>query len=153
MGKDRELGAKNALLWHLPDDLKRFKAITSGHAIIMGRKTFEAIGKPLPQRKNIVITRQPDYKAEGCVVVSSLEAALKTAGEDSEVFIIGGGEIYKLALPVANKMYLTFVDANVPADTFFPKFNENEWRLVREEPHMKDEKHPYSFVFKLYERK
>jgi dihydrofolate reductase len=155
IGRNRELGFGNKLPWHLPDDLKRFKEITRGHSIIMGRKTYESIGKALPERKNIVITRNADYKAPGAVVVGSIEEAFKetgaAAGED--VFVIGGGEIYRLALPYADKMYLTFVDAEIPADTYFPEFNENEWRITGAVPHEADEKHAHRFVFKTYERK
>ena len=155
IGKNRELGFGNKLPWHLPDDLKRFKEITRGHAIIMGRKTYESIGKALPERKNIVVTRNAGYQAPGAVVVDSIEEALReasaAAGED--VFVIGGGEIYKLALPFADKMYLTFVDAEIPADTYFPEFNEGEWRVTGAVPHEADEKHLYRFIFKTYERK
>lgn len=167
MGRNRELGFGNQLPWHLPDDLKRFKALTTGHVIVMGRKTYEAIGRPLPNRTNVVITRNKGFSAHGCVVVNSMEDAIKTAetsrssvGANSantansadEIFVIGGAEIYKLALPFANRMYLTHVDADMNADVYFPEFNEKEWRIVKTEPHARDEKHPYSFVFKVYER-
>ena len=156
MGKNRELGFGNKLPWHLPDDLKRFRETTRGHAVIMGRKTYESIGQPLPQRKNIIVTRNPDYRAEGCLAVSSIEEAFKAAGEeggDSEIFVIGGEEIYRLALPYADKLYLTFVDTALPADAFFPEFDENDWRVTYEEAHGKDDKHPYVFIFKTYEKK
>jgi dihydrofolate reductase len=157
MGRKRELGNKNKLPWHLPDDLKRFRDITRGHSIIMGRKTYESIGKVLPDRQNIVVTRDPDYKVPGGVVVNSMEEAIGYTTEDvidgKEVFIIGGGEIYRLALPYADKMYLTFVDAEIPADTFFPEFNEKEWREVSAVPHAADDRHAFPFVFKTYEKK
>jgi len=155
IGRNRELGFGNKLPWHLPDDLKRFKEITHGHSIIMGRKTYESIGKALPERKNIVITRNADYKAPGAVVVDTILEAFKEAGTAAgeDVFVIGGGEIYRLALPYADKMYLTFVDAEIPADTYFPEFNENEWRITGAVPHEADEKHAHRFVFKTYERK
>jgi len=155
MGKSRELGFGNKLPWHLPDDLKRFKELTRGHAVIMGRKTFESIGRPLPERKNIVITRDHAYVAPGCTVVGSFEEALKEARDtegDGEVFIIGGAEIYKLALPMADKMYLTFVDAEREADAFFPEFKEGEWNVVQEESHPADDRHLYAFTFRVYER-
>lgn len=158
MGKNRELGFGNKLPWHLPDDLKRFKELTRGHAVIMGRKTFESIGRPLPERKNIIITRSRGYVAPNCIVADSLEKALeeeangKGGQNDSEVFVIGGAEIYKLALPRADKMYLTFVEAAPEADTYFPEFDESEWRVVRSEPHAADEKHPHPFIFKVYDR-
>ncbi len=153
IGKNRELGFKDKLLWRLPDDLKRFKKITTGHAIVMGRKTYETIGRPLPDRKNIVITRNDAYLAPGCIVVSSLDEAIEAAGGDSEVFVMGGGEIYALALASADRMYLTFVDAATPADTFFPEFNAADWKLVSEEPHAADDRHAYPFVFRIYDRK
>ena len=153
MDRGRGLGFENKLSWHLPDDLKRFKATTKGHAIIMGRKTFESIGRPLPDRKNIIITRNTGYSAPGCILVHSIEEALKEAGDESEVFIIGGGEIYTLGLPYANKMYLTFVDAEIAADAHFPKFDEDEWNVITTETHAKDEKHPYEFTYKEYEKK
>jgi dihydrofolate reductase len=153
MGKDRELGFGNKLPWHLPDDLKRFKALTKGHAVVMGRKTYESIGMPLPERKNIIVTRDINYSAPGCLVVHSIEEALSAAGDDKEIFIIGGGEIYALALPLANKMYLTFVDVKIKANVFFPDFDESEWRVTKTESHERDLKHEYPFVFKIFERK
>ncbi|HEX4104413.1 MAG TPA: dihydrofolate reductase [Candidatus Paceibacterota bacterium] len=157
MGKNREFGLGDQLPWHLPDDLKHFKALTRGHTVIMGRKTYESIGKPLPDRKNIIITRNKDFKADGCVVVGSMEEALAEtkndpAGNDRKVFVIGGAEIYKLALPYAQKIYLTLVDASPKADKYFPEFGEKEWRLIKEESHARDEKHPHAFVFREYER-
>ncbi len=153
MGKNRELGFGNKLPWHLPDDLKRFKALTRDHAVIMGRKTFESIGKPLPERKNIIVTRDPGYVVAGAIVTHSIEEAIKEAGDDSEIFVIGGAEIYRLALPRANKMYLTFVEAELQADVYFPEFDGAEWNVVREEPHEANEKHKYRFTFREYERK
>lgn len=157
MGRKRELGNGNKLPWHLPDDLARFRDITRGHSIIMGRKTYESIGKVLPDRKNIIVTRDPGYAAPGGTVAGSMEEALQEArkggGADEEIFVIGGGEIYKLALPYADKMYLTFVDAEIPADTYFPEFDENEWRVVGAVPHAADDRHAFPFVFKTYEKK
>src|SRR5258708_5209104 len=153
MGKNRELGFGNKLPWHLPDDLKRFKALTRDHAVIMGRKTFESIGKPLPERKNIIVTRDPGYVVAGAIVTHSIEEAIKEAGDDSEIFVIGGAEIYRLALPRANKMYLTFVEAELQADVYFQEFDGAEWNVVREEPHEANEKHKYRFTFREYERK
>jgi len=156
-GKNRGLGFEGKLLWHLSDDLKRFKALTKGHAVIMGRKTFESIGKPLPDRMNIVITNNPDYQApDGVVVADSMEFAVGYVTEEQlagrDIFIIGGAEIYRLGMPFTTKMYLTFVDADIPADVFFPEFDESEWKVVTTEPHAADEKHPYPFVFKVFER-
>ncbi len=122
--KNAAVGNGGKLLFHISDDLKRFKALTSGHPVIMGRKTFESIGHPLPLRTNIVITRNPNFAAEGVVVISSLEEAIKKAGEiDSEIFIIGGGEIYAQALPLTDKLYLTLVESERVGDVFFP-----DWR-------------------------
>lgn len=153
IGKNRELGFQNKLPWRLPDDLKRFRDITRGHAVVMGRKTYESIGRPLPDRKNIIITRNASYVAPGCVVVASLDDAIKAAENDPEVFVMGGAEIYALALNRADKMYLTFVDAAIPADAYFPEFDESQWQLVSEETHAADEKHAYPFVFKVYDKK
>ena len=126
IGENRELGRDNKLLWRIPEDLKRFRVLTEGHPIIMGRKTFESIGRPLPKRTNIIITRQADYKAEGCIVVGSVEAAIAKAKEfdEQEIFIIGGGEIYKQALPMVDKLYLTVVKGSFHADVFFPDYSE-----------------------------
>lgn len=154
MDSNRGLGFGNKLPWHLPDDLKRFKELTQGHPVIMGRKTYESIGRALPERENIIITRNADYKAQGCTVVDSIKEAIAEAQKsDDNVFIIGGAEIYKLGLPFVDTLYLTFVDVDVSADVFFPEFDENEWSVVKEEPHPADPKHPYSFTFRVYEKK
>ena len=127
------IGGNNQLLWHISEDLKRFKALTSGHSIIMGRKTFESIGRPLPNRKNIVVSRNSNLIIEGCIIVNSLNEALEiTVGED-EAFVVGGGELYRQALPLAKKMYLTKVHKNFEGDTVFPTVNFNEWNLVLEQ--------------------
>jgi dihydrofolate reductase len=120
----------------------------------MGRRTHEAIGRPLPGRKNIIITRDASYNAEGCITVHAFEDALAAArDDDKEIFVIGGTEIFKLALPHAQKMILTFVDASPEADTYFPEFDQNEWRETKSEPYQKDSENPYDFVIKTYERK
>lgn len=144
------IGGGNKLLWHIPDDLKRFKQITSGHSVIMGRKTFESIGKPLPNRRNIVISRNPNIDIQGVEVANSLEDALAMTQNETEVFIIGGGEIYKQALPLASKLYLTRVHKKYEGDTDFPEIVEHDWRLVYSE-----EKNPTSgpgYTFEEYER-
>lgn len=151
--ENNALGKDNDLLWHLPEDFKRFKQITSGHYIIMGRKTFESFPKPLPNRTHIIITRQEDYLAEGCLVVHSLEEAMEIAPQNEEVFIIGGAQIYKQALPFADKIDLTRVHIELDADAFFPEFNTSEWNLVFSEKHFKDEKHQYDFTFETYIKK
>lgn len=151
--ENNALGKDNDLLWHLPEDFKRFKQITSGHYIIMGRKTFESFPKPLPNRTHIIITRQEEYLVDGCLVVHSLEKALEIAPQNEEIFIIGGAQIYKQALPFADKIDLTRVHIELDADAFFPEFNTSEWNLVFSEKHFKDEKHQYDFTFETYIKK
>ncbi|AJH13848.1 MULTISPECIES: dihydrofolate reductase [Myroides] len=149
--ENNALGKDNDLLWHLPDDFKHFKDLTSHHFIIMGRKTFESFPKPLPNRTHIIITRQEDYDAPAaCIVVNSLEKALDLVTEQDESFIIGGGEIYNLALPFADKIELTRVHTVLEADAFFPVIDPKEWKLVREEFHDKDARHQYPFTFLTY---
>jgi dihydrofolate reductase len=147
------LGKNNELLWHLPNDFKRFKAITTGHYIIMGRKTFESFPKPLPNRIHIIITRQKNYNYEGCIVVDSLQNALATCSKEKEVFIIGGGEIYKQSMDIADKLDVTKVYHTFEADTFFPEIDLDKWNLTASEFHPKDEKHLYDFSFQTYIRK
>lgn len=152
--ENNALGKDNDLVWHLPDDFKRFKAITSGHFIIMGRKTFESFPKPLPNRTHIIITRQKEYQVpEGCLVVASIEEALQLCLQNEEVFIIGGGEIYKQSIEIADKIELTRVHTEVEADTFFPEIDPNNWKLVEEEYHPKDEKHQFDFTYLTYLKK
>lgn len=135
--ENRALGKNNRLIYYIPEDLKRFKQITSGHPIIMGRKTFESIGQPLPNRKNIVVTHDKDYFAEGITVVHSVEEALKEAEGTDEVFIIGGGQIYQEAIKLADKLYLTVIEGNPEADTFFPDFQDFK-KVVFEQSHESD---------------
>lgn len=132
LGKNRALGLGNELLWPIPDDLKRFKELTTGHAIIMGSKTYESIGKPLPNRTNIIITRNEEYDAPGAIITHSLEEAIEKAG-DGEVFIIGGAQIYTLALPFADKLYLTLINDEKEADAFFPDYSEFKKETLIEE--------------------
>ncbi len=153
--EDNALGKGNDLLWHLPDDFKRFKKITSGHKIIMGRKTFESFPKPLPNRIHIIITRDKEYRVShpDCQVVHSLHEALEKVENEKTSFIIGGGEIYKQAAPFSNKIELTRVHATFKdADTFFPEIDWTKWQLINEEYHPKDEKHHYSFTYLTYVR-
>ncbi|MDQ7918118.1 dihydrofolate reductase [Mesonia sp. MT50] len=152
-GKNNELGKDNDLVWHLPDDFKRFKKLTTGHCIIMGRKTFESFPKPLPNRTHIVLTRDKKYKNEDCTVVHHIEDALAFAADDKQPFIIGGGEIYSLALPYVQKMELTRVHGTFDVDTYFPEFDKNNWKLIEEVFHEKDEDHKYSFTYYTYTRK
>ncbi len=147
MAKNRVIGREQRLPWHLPADLRHFKKITMGHPIIMGRRTFESIGRPLPGRKNIVVTRQRDFQAKGCEVVHSLEEALRAAEPAEEAFIIGGAELYRQALPLAEKIYLTLLDAEIEGDTFFPELDTEEWREIQRETFEPDEKNPYRYAF------
>ncbi len=151
-GENNALGKDGDLVWHLPDDFKRFKQLTTGHYIIMGRKTFESFPKPLPNRTHVVITRNKNYDKEGCIVVHTLEDALEIAKDDEQPFIIGGGEIYSLALPFAKKIELTRVHGSFDADAFFPKLDTTQWKLVDEVFHDKDERHNYAFTYLTYVR-
>lgn len=146
------IGKDNDMLWRLPDDFKRFKALTSGHSIIMGRKTFESLPGILPNRTHVIVTRNKDYKVDGCEVESSLAEALITTRTEKDVFIIGGGEIYNQGMELADKIELTRVHANFDGDTFFPEINLNEWKLINEEFHDSDLKHQYSFTYQTYIR-
>lgn len=153
MGLDNEIGNDNQLLWHLPRDLKRFKEITSGHPIIMGRKTFESIGKPLPNRTNIVVSRKIDWFQEGVLIVGSLKEALKFAKKiDEDLFIIGGGTIYEQTIEIADRLEVTLVKANLEADTFFPKIDEKIWKKTDETCHSKDDKNGFDMCFQTFER-
>ncbi len=153
--KNNALGKDNDLLWHLPDDFKRFKRLTTGQKIIMGRKTFESFPKPLPDRTHIIITRDKNYSVPhlDCIVKHSLKDALKLIENDDLSFIIGGGEIYRQGERFANKIELTRVHTSFEADTFFPEIDKNIWTLVKEEYHPRDEKHQYDFTYMTYERK
>lgn len=151
--ENNALGKDNQLLWHLPDDFKRFKSLTTGHYIIMGRKTFESFPKPLPNRTHVIISRQPDYHPEGCIVVDSLEKAIAACPKTEEVFVIGGGQIYHQAISIVDKIDITRVHHTFEADTFFPEINPNEWELTAEEFHPKDDKHQYDFTFQTFIRK
>ena len=149
--ENNALGKNNDLLWHLPDDFKRFKKLTTGHKIIMGRKTFESFPKPLPNRVHIIITRDQNYTVNfsDCIIVHSLEAALEEV-KNEDCFVIGGGEIYKQSEAFCTKIELTRVHTSLEADTFFPEINPNNWKLIAEEYHPKDEKHAYAFSYLTY---
>ena len=151
--ENNALGKNNEMVWHLPDDFKRFKHFTSGHHIIMGRKTFESLQKPLPNRTHVVITRQKDYQPEGCIVVDSMENAIAVCPKDQDIYVIGGGEIYNLSLPFADKIELTRVHHTFEADAFFPEINPAEWELITEKNHPKDEKHNLDFSYQTFIRK
>ena len=152
IGKNRELGKDNDLLWHLPNDLKRFKKVTKGHTVIMGRKTFESLGKALPHRTNIIITRNKNYTAENCTVVNSLAEALQKVNNDNP-FILGGAEIYAQSMDIADTLDLTLVDATFEADAFFPEIDTTIWIEVYREDHKTDEQHPYNYSFVTYKKR
>ena len=153
IANNNALGKDNQLIWHLPADLKRFKQVTLGHHIIMGRKTFESLGKPLPNRTTIIITRNKNYMVEGCIVVNSLEEAIKSAQTDENPFILGGAEIYKQAMTVADALDLTFVHHAFNADAFFPEIDYNTWKETYREDLKADEKNKYDYSFVKYLRK
>lgn len=152
--ENNALGINNELPWHLPDDFKRFKTLTTGHKIIMGRKTLESFPKALPNRTHIVITRNSDYQPKfDCKVVTSIKDAVALTKDDAKSYIIGGGEIYKQSLDMASHIELTRIHATVKADTFFPEINLDEWVLIKEEYHAKDDKHLFDFTYLSYKRK
>jgi len=154
IGKNYELGKKNALLWNLPMDMKHFRDTTRGHTVIMGLKTFESVGKPLPHRRNIVVTRNPSFSHEGVEISNSLEDTVNSFKNiDEEIFVIGGGEIYKQTIANADRLYITHVDKSFPdADTFFPEIIPVVWNKVSHEEHKADEKNPLAFTFSTYEK-
>ena len=153
VGKNNEIGKNNELLWHLPNDLKYFKQITLGLPIIMGRKTFESIGRPLPGRVNVIVTRNSNFKPEGCIVVDSIQNAMKATMSAQNVMIIGGADIYSQTLPIADRIYLTEVDAELEADKFFPSIDQNLWEEISRKHNPKDEKNEYNFDFVVLKRK
>jgi len=153
MGQNRELGLDNKLLWKLPADMKFFRETTMGKPIIVGRKTYESFGgKPLPGRKNIVITRAADYQSEGAVVVHDINDAIEAAGDVEEIMIIGGASFYEQMLPKANRLYLTYVSGKFEADSWFPEFNQNEWKEISRQENKADEKNSFDFSFVVLDR-
>lgn len=153
MSKNRVIGRGGELPWRLSADLQRFKRLTMGHPIIMGRKTYESIGRALPGRTSVVITRQADYSAEGVLIAASLPEALQRCGDAAEAFVIGGGEIYSQALPLADRLYVTTVEADVEGDTFFPQWDTRQWQLVEETSHQADAKNSFGMKFQVFDRK
>ncbi len=151
--ENNALGKDNDLLWHLPNDFKRFKKITSGYPIIMGRKTFESLPGILPKRTHIIITRQNNYFKEGCLIANSLKEAIALANNSAKIFVIGGGEIYKQSMEIADCIELTRIHADFEADTFFPEIDETQWELVDKQFQEKDERHSYSFSFLTYKKR
>lgn len=152
MAKNRVIGRDNQLPWRLPEDLKYFRALTWGKPIVMGRRTHESIGRALPGRQNIVVTRAPGYQAEGCSVVGSLEDAWQIA-EGDEVMVIGGAEIYAQTLALAERLYLTLVDADIAGDTFFPDYDAGQWEEVERRCHEADQNNPYRYCYVSLQRK
>lgn len=157
MSSNRVIGRNKDLPWHLPDDFNFFKETTKGHCVIMGRKNFESLPpkfKPLPNRTNIVITRDQNYEAEGAEIVHSLETAIAKASQDSpeEIFIIGGGEIYKLGLAYADKIYLTEIKGEIEGDTYFPEFSKSQWKEISKTHHPIDDRHQFAFDFVVYKK-
>lgn len=148
--ENNALGKDNKMVWNLPDDYKRFREITTGHYIILGRKTFESLEKPLKNRTHVIVTRDKNYKAEDCIIVNSIEEALKAVPKDEDNFIIGGAEIYKQSIHLSDKIELTRVHTTCEADAFFPEIDTKEWELIAEKHHPKDEKHAFDFTYLTY---
>lgn len=154
LDKNRLIGRNNDLPWRLPADLAYFKRVTMGHTIIMGRKTYDSIGKPLPGRHNVIMTRNKDFHVEGCTVIHTVDdiLAMKESSNE-ELFVIGGAEIFEMVLPFTDRLYLTEIDEEFEGDTYFPTINEEEWQIVSKEKGIKDEKNPYDYFFVVYEKK
>jgi dihydrofolate reductase len=153
VGRQDEIGKAGKMPWHLPADLKHFKRNTLGKPVLMGRKTLEAIGRPLPERRNLVLTRDAAFHAQGCETVTSLEAAMQATATAPELMVIGGGEVYRLAWARADRVYLTRIQAGVEgADTFFPRLEPGQWREVSREEHGSDEKNPFDYAFSVFDR-
>lgn len=153
VAENNALGKNNDLLWHLPNDFKRFKEITSGHHIVMGRKTFESFPKPLPNRTHVIITRQKDFQFEGCIVVSDLEKAIAACPKTEDIYIIGGGEIYTQSISFADQLDITRVHHSFDADVYFPEIDPEIWELTNETFNSKDEKHLFDYTFQTFVRR
>ncbi|WHY36955.1 dihydrofolate reductase [Bacillus velezensis] len=153
MDENRLIGKDNDLPWHLPDDLAYFKKVTTGHTIVMGRKTFESIGRPLPNRRNIVVTSRDESSFPGCITADSAEEVLKLILADEECFVIGGAQLYSALFPYADRLYMTKIHHVFEGDRFFPEFNEDEWELTSRKQGVKDEKNPYDYEYLVYEKK
>lgn len=151
IAKNGIIGDKNSLLWHISEDMRFFRETTSGHPVIMGRKTYDSLGRPLPKRTNVVISRTTKH-IEGCTVVGSLEEAIALFPKEEEVFIIGGAQIYALAMEVADRLYLTRVEHDYQGDTSFPEWDESKWKLISRTPYERGEKYEYPFAFECYDR-
>lgn len=155
MDENRVIGKDNQLPWHLPEDLKFFKRTTMGYPIAMGRKTYDSIGRPLPGRENIIVTRNQEYVNEGCTVFHSVEELIGYSQKlvNEEIFVIGGAEIFKAVFSFADRLYITKINHSFTGDTYFPEIDMDEWQVISSEPGMKDERNPYDYEFFIYERK
>ena len=152
MSRNRVIGANGTIPWHLPDELRLFKNLTMGHHIITGRKTWDSIGRLLPGRTTVIVTRQPGYQVTGAIVAHSLEDAISACGTDDEIFVIGGAELFRAALPLADRLYLTTVDAEISGDTYMPQIEPAAWLEVSSQPHAADERHRYPYRHVVYKR-
>lgn len=153
MDENRVIGLNNDMPWHLPADLAYFKKMTTGHTIVMGRKTYESIGRALPNRKNVILTRDQKFTAENCIVIHSIDEALAIMdNNDEEYFVIGGTEIFQQFFPYADRLYITQINEKFEGDTYFPPFDSKEWKVVSREQGIKNEKNPYDYEFLIYEK-
>ena len=152
MARNRVIGATGAIPWRLPDELKLFKSLTMGHHIIMGRKTWDSIGRPLPGRTSVIVSRNRALKAHGAIVADSLESAIRACGADPEIFVIGGADLFRAALPLADRLYLTTVEHEVPGDVYMPDYEPREWREVSTQAHPADARHDHAYRHAIYER-
>lgn len=152
MARNRTIGVNNTLPWRCPEDLKHFKALTMGHHMIMGRRTFDSIGKPLPGRTTVVVTRNNDLVAEGCVIAHSLKEAITACAGDEEIFIVGGADLYRQAIPLVDRMYITEIQQDVAGDAYFPEFDMAAWQEVARERHSQFEPQPLEYHFVTYQR-
>jgi len=153
MGRNRVIGKNNSLPWNMPADMKRFRELTTGKPVIMGRKTFQSIGRPLPKRKNIVLTREKDYVAEGCIVVHSIDSALEAAETSDEAMVIGGSQVFREFFPIARRIYLTIIEHDFDGDVSFPEYDHSEWKVTLSRKHKKDKENPYDYTFINLERR
>lgn len=152
MARNGVIGRDNRIPWHLPDDLRRFKELTMGHHIVMGRRTWDSINRLLPGRTTVIVTRNPDFRVPGAKMAASVEEALRQCASDSEVFVIGGAEIFRAALPYAHRIYLSAVEADIDGDTYMPAIDLSGWQLVHDEPHPAQPGNPLPWRFRIYER-
>lgn len=153
MDDNQLIGNNNALPWHLPADLGYFKKVTTGKTVLMGRKTHESIGRPLPNRRNVIVSRNANFEAQGCEVVSSIDAALELAKDDDEVMVMGGASFYEQMLPSVDRLYITYIEGSYEGDAYFPEFNKEAFKQISRESHAPDEKNPHTYHFTVLDRK